>query len=64
MMKADDAKNTIDSAHPHPEAADRLSEEEKKALELSGLAEHADGPEKTELTELTAAAQGLGEGAK
>lgn len=48
-MNDKEVKNTIDSAQPHPEAADRLSEAEKKAVELGGLIEHEQGERQTEL---------------
>jgi hypothetical protein len=48
-QKIKDAKNSVDSAHPHPEGAERLSEREKKAMELGGLMEHVDGPAREEL---------------
>ena len=46
-----DVKNTVDSAHPHPhpDAADRLNEPEKKAMELGGMIEHVDGEARKEL---------------
>ena len=34
------SKNTVDAAVPSAEAARRLSEGQKKALELAGRAEH------------------------
>jgi len=48
-MKAKDAKNIVDSAHPRPAQVDRLSEKEKKAMELAGTIEHTDGAERSEL---------------
>jgi hypothetical protein len=42
-MKAKDAKNIVDSAHPRPAQVDRLSEKEKKAMELAGTIEHTMG---------------------
>jgi hypothetical protein len=50
-MNDKDVKNRLDTSVPSPEATDRLDEEEKKALELSELIEHSDGPRREELTE-------------
>ena len=46
-MSDKDSKNTVDTAQPHADAADRLSEDEKKALELGGLIEHEQGKKQT-----------------
>ncbi len=43
-----DPKSRVDAAVPKPDAAGRLSEDEKQALELSGEIEHKDGPERVE----------------
>jgi hypothetical protein len=51
MMKdqATKSKNIVESAHPRPAESDRLSEDEKKALELSGRIEHTVGEARTRL---------------
>lgn len=43
MKEPLDSKNTLDAAVPGGKAAKNLSEEEKKALELAGRAEHEIG---------------------
>ena len=48
-MSEKDAKNSIDSAHPTPEAAKQLTEKEKKAVELGGLIEHEQGRKREDL---------------
>jgi hypothetical protein len=50
-MYEDESKNRLDTSVPAPEAAQRLGEEEKKALELSELIEHSDGPKRERLNE-------------
>ena len=47
--QATDTKNIVDSAHPHPAEGKRLSEAEKKAMELGGRMEHADGKAREKL---------------
>jgi len=48
-MSEKDTKNSLDSAHPAPEAAKRLTEKEKKAVELGGLIEHEHGQKREDL---------------
>ena len=48
-MSEKDSKNALDSAHPTPEAARRLTEKEKKAVELGGLSEHEQGQKREDL---------------
>lgn len=48
-MPTKTATNTLDSAVPKPEAAKRLSDHEKKALEQSELAEHEHGQKREQL---------------
>ena len=48
-MKEKDVKNTVDSAHPHPAGIERLSEEEKTAMEISGRLEHSHGSDGEDL---------------
>ena len=48
-MSKEHSKNTLDSAVPKSGHADRLSEGEKKSLELGELAEHEQGKRKEEL---------------
>lgn len=48
-MNDPETQNTLDSAVPKPEAAERLSEAEKKSMELGAQIEHAQGPELEEL---------------
>lgn len=48
-MPAKDSRNIVDSAVPKSAQTKRLSEGEKKALELSEQAEHEHGPEREEL---------------
>jgi hypothetical protein len=47
--QATDTKNIVDSAHPASPEVKRLSEAEKKAMELGGRMEHADGEAREEL---------------
>ena len=48
-MNEKDTKNALDTAVPKPEASSRLNEAEKKAVELGGRIEHAQGDEKEKL---------------
>jgi hypothetical protein len=48
-MSTKHSKNTLDSAVPKSRQMDRLRDGEKKALELSELAEHEHGERKEEL---------------
>jgi hypothetical protein len=50
-MPAKDSDDILDSAVPKSPQTDRLRDGEKKALELSERAEHADGPEREHLQE-------------
>ena len=43
MKDSSKSKSTLDAAVPRSDAASRLSEDEKKALELAGRAEHETG---------------------
>jgi hypothetical protein len=43
VKEPSDSKNTLDAAVPKSRAAHKLSEEEKKALELAERAEHETG---------------------
>ena len=43
------SKNSVDAAVPKAEAARQLDEDQKKALELGGRAEHETGQEREEL---------------
>ena len=43
MKNSPDSKSTLDTAVPKSDAARELSEEEMKALELAGRAEHETG---------------------
>jgi hypothetical protein len=43
------SKNTLDAAVPNPEAARQLDEDQKKALELGGRAEHETGEKREDL---------------
>ena len=42
-MKEKNVKNTVESAHPYPAGVERLSEKEKKQMEISGRLEHSRG---------------------
>jgi hypothetical protein len=46
-----DARSRVDQAVPKPEAAEALSEAEKRALEKSGEIEHAHGAKRERLAE-------------
>lgn len=46
----DQAKSRTDQAVPQPDAANHLSEKEKRALELQDEAEHAHGEAREEKT--------------
>jgi len=48
-MSEKDSQNSLDTTQPVPEAVKRLSEEEKKALELGGLLEHEQGQKREDL---------------
>jgi hypothetical protein len=52
-MEEKNAKNTLDSAIQRPAEADRLSENEKKELELAALMEHEQGERKESLHDQT-----------
>jgi hypothetical protein len=41
----------MDQSVPRPDPAHRLSEEQKRAMELQGEAEHATGEQKEQMTE-------------
>jgi hypothetical protein len=56
-MNPEESKNTIDTSVPKA-PVEHLSEEQKKALELSGQIEHAHGKEREDMEK---AAQKLGE---
>lgn len=43
------SKNTVDAAVPKAEAARQLDEDQKKALELGGRAEHETGQKREDL---------------
>ena len=43
------SKNSVDAAVPKAEAAHQLDEDQKKALELGGRAEHETGQKREEL---------------
>ena len=47
----EDVKSRVDTAVPHPAALDRLSEDEKRSLELEGEIEHAHGTKREEMAE-------------
>ena len=49
IMSEKDSQSSIDTAQPTPDAAKRLTEEEKKALELGGLLEHEHGQKREDL---------------
>jgi hypothetical protein len=44
-----DAKNTVEAAVPQAETVRRLDEDQKKALELAGRAEHETGQKREKL---------------
>ena len=46
-----DVKSRVDTSVPRPEEAKKLTEEEKRALELQGEVEHAMGERREEITE-------------
>jgi hypothetical protein len=50
-------KNRVDSAVPHPDAAQQLSEAEKRDLERSGEAEHTRGEKPEQAIKATSAAE-------
>jgi hypothetical protein len=52
-MEEKNARNTLDTAVPRPADADRLSENEKKELELAALMEHEQGERKESLHDQT-----------
>ena len=54
----DDAHSRVDASVPKPEAVARLSEDEKRALELQGEVEHAQGERREEIIERAADAAG------
>ncbi len=45
----EDVKSRVDTAVPHANAFDRLSEDEKRGLEIEGEIEHAHGTKRDEL---------------
>jgi hypothetical protein len=47
----EDVKSRVDTAIPKPEALDRLSEDEKRSLEIDGEVEHAHGMQREKLAE-------------
>lgn len=46
-----DLKSRVDTSVPRPETLDKLSEQEKRALELQGEVEHAMGERREEIVE-------------
>ncbi len=46
-----DLKSRVDTSVPRPETLDKLSEPEKRALELQGEVEHAMGERREEIVE-------------
>ena len=44
-------QSNVSNAIPHPAEADRMSESEKRALELGAQIEHAQGAEREEMAE-------------
>ncbi len=42
-------KNTLDSSAPHQSAFDKLSEADKKKMELGGMMEHEHGQKREDL---------------
>ena len=47
----DDIKSRMDQAVPHPVANEKLTEEEKRGMELQGEVEHAMGERREEIGE-------------
>jgi PHD/YefM family antitoxin component YafN of YafNO toxin-antitoxin module len=54
----DDVHSRVDTSVPQPEAVNRLNEDEKRALELQGEVEHAQGARREEIIERAADATG------
>ena len=48
-MNEEDSQNTLDTHEPKAEALNRLSETEKKEIEVGGLMEHAHGGDREDL---------------
>jgi hypothetical protein len=47
----EDVKSRVDTSVPKPEALARLSEAEKRSLEIDGEIEHTDGTQREDMAE-------------